>query len=415
MANDDRGDHSHRGVGRRRRRTPRRTSFSIVARVIGAALSCALLAGFGYGWYQYRSLDSGLQRLHLNSLGQAPTARSGAPKSPVNGQDQNILVVGLDSRDGLTTQEQRMLKVGSANSLATDTIMVIHVPADGSRATMISIPRDSFVDIPGYAKNKINAAYADAYTNAVDQQGATHKEAEAAGADLLVETVSTLTGLRIDHYIQVGFGGFYTIAKALHSIPVNLCAATNDSISRNIAEGNGPVGSGFRMSAGKHDLTPVQALEFVRQRHNIVGGDLAREKRQRYFISAAFNKIASAGVLLNPSKLNSLIKAVTGAFYVDDNGFSLVDLANQMADLSASKITGYTIPTNGTANVQVVGQTVNVVQVDPTKVQRFVQQRLSSPTGKSSSGASTSPKTPATPKSTAGSSAAAPTTSGCIN
>jgi LCP family protein required for cell wall assembly len=385
---------------------------------MGATLSFALLVGFGYGWYEYRSLNTGLQRLHLNSLGQPPSASgspSGSPSPQANGKAQNILVVGLDSRDGLSAQEQKLLKVGSDNSLATDTIMIIHVPADGSRATMISIPRDSFVDIPGYLKNKINAAYADAYTYAVDNQGASHTQAEAAGANLLVETVRQLTGLQIDHYVQVGFGGFYTIAKALGSIPVNLCAATNDTIARNIAEGNGAVGSGFKMSAGKHNLTPVQALEFVRQRHNLTGGDLAREKRQRYFIAAAFNKIASAGVLLNPSTLNSLIKAVTGAFYVDDNGFSIVDLAKQMADLSASKITGYTIPTSGTANVQVAGQTINVIQVDPTKVQRSVQQLLNPPAAKSTPSTSSSGPGTTTPKSAASSSAAAPATKGCIN
>jgi anionic cell wall polymer biosynthesis LytR-Cps2A-Psr (LCP) family protein len=169
------------------------------------------------------------------------------------------------------------------------------------------------------------------------------------------------------------------------------------------------------MSAGKHNLTPVQALEFVRQRHNLTGGDLAREKRQRYFIAAAFNKIASAGVLLNPSTLNSLIKAVTGAFYVDDNGFSIVDLAKQMADLSASKITGYTIPTSGTANVQVAGQTINVIQVDPTKVQRSVQQLLNPPAAKSAPSTSSSGPGTTTPKSAASSSAATPATKGCIN
>jgi LCP family protein required for cell wall assembly len=386
----------------------------LLSRVVGATLSFALLVGFGYGWYEYRSLNSGLHRLHLNSLGQQPSA-SGSTSPPVNGKAQNILVVGLDSRDGLSAQEQKLLKVGSGNSLATDTIMIIHVPADGSRATMISVPRDSFVDIPGYLKNKINAAYADAYTYATDHQGATHTQAEAAGANLLVETVSRLTGLQIDHYVQVGFGGFYTIAKALGSIPVDLCAATDDTIAHNLAEGNGQVGSGFKMSAGKHNLTPVQALEFVRQRHNLTGGDLAREKRQRYFITAAFNKIASAGVLLNPSKLNSLIKAVTGAFYVDDNGFSLVDLAKQMADLSASKITGYTIPTSGTANVDVAGQTINVIEVDPTTVQRSVQKLLNPPTAKSTPSPSSSRSATAPPKSTASSSAAAPAAKGCIN
>jgi LCP family protein required for cell wall assembly len=353
-----------------------------VGRVLAAATSFTLLLGFGYGWYSYRSLNSGLQKFHLSNLGKP--ANSAGPAQPRSGKEQNILIVGLDSRDGLSAQERRLLSVGNANSLSTDTIMVIHVPADGSRATMISIPRDSYVEIPGgFRKNKINAAYADGYTYA--PSGSSEKQKQAAGANTLVGAVSKLTGLTIDHYVQVGFGGFYTITKAIGSIPVTLCAATDDTHAYNEAHGLGSVGSDFKMSAGPHDLNPVQALEFVRQRHNLKGEDLAREQRQRYFLAAAFKKIASAGVLLDPGKLQNLIKAITGAFYVDDNGFSLLDLANQMADLSANKITGYTIPTDGTGNAPVG----SVVFVNPAKVQRFVLEKLN-PTSAPSRPAGTS-------------------------
>ncbi|HZC72622.1 MAG TPA: LCP family protein [Jatrophihabitans sp.] len=360
---------SHRAV------TNRRHSLTLVGRFLAAGLSASLLIGFGYGWYEYRALDSGLHRLHLSNLGKEQNSNAPQDQQPV-GEAQNILLVGLDSRDGLSPAEQKMLSVGDASTLSTDTIMVIHVPADGSRATMFSIPRDSFVAIPGgYVKNKINAAYADGYTYAPG--GSTDDERRASGANTLVGTVSKLTGLRIDHYVQVGFGGFYTIAKALGGISVNLCAATNDTHVHNRAEGFGWVGSNFKMSAGHHHLSPVQSLEFVRQRHNLVGGDIAREKRQRYFLTAAFNEIVSANVLLSPSKLNSLIKAVDGAFYVDDNGFSLLELAHQMQDLSANKITGGTIPTEGTGTGYVKGVAESVVKVNPAKVQEWVSGHLS--------------------------------------
>ena len=178
---------------------------------IAPGLSAVLLIGFGYGWYEYRSLNNGLQRFHLSHLADENTGKkSGSGK--VNGVEQNILIVGVDSRAGLSASERRLLSVGNDNSLSTDTIMVIHVPADGSKATLISIPRDSYVDIPGgYLKNKINAAYADAYSDA----SGSVKQKQAAGADELVAPVSNLTGLRINHYVQVGFGGFYTIAKAI--------------------------------------------------------------------------------------------------------------------------------------------------------------------------------------------------------
>ena len=378
----------------------------MLTKVVASAVSVLLLIGFGYGWYEYRSLNSGIQRMHLPSLaGENTKSQSGRH---TKGVEQNILVVGMDSRAGLSAAERRLLSVGNDDSLSTDTIMIIHVPADGSKATMISIPRDSYVDIPGgYLKNKINAAYADAYS---DSSGS-EKQKEAAGANELVATVSKLTGLSINHYIQVGFGGFYTITKAIGDIPVNLCAATDDTLAHNEATGQGRVGSNFKMSAGKHELTPVQALEFVRQRHNLTGGDLAREKRQRYFLTAAFNKIASAGVLLNPVKLDRLVKAISGAFYVDDNGFSIADLADQMANLSANNIVGYTIPTEGTGTVDIAGQQSSVVLVDPDKVKARIAQILA---GKQSSTPTTSASSTAT-TGTASTSASKPkTSSGCI-
>jgi LCP family protein required for cell wall assembly len=366
-----RSRHSHRAQPVPRGGAATRARAVQLGKLVAALMSVTLLLGFGYGWYEYRSLDNGLQRLHLSNLAGAGTPAK--PGSKFKGTEQNILVVGLDSRDGLSAAERRLLSVGNDNSLSTDTIMIIHVPADGSKATMISIPRDSYVDIPGgYLKNKINAAYADAY---VDSSGS-DKQKQAAGANELVSTVGKLTGLKINHYIQVGFGGFYTITKAIGAIPVNLCHSTDDTIAHNEATGQGGVGSNFKMSAGKHNLTPVQAMQFVRQRHNLTGGDIAREKRQRYFLAAAFNKIASAGVLLNPVKLSNLIKAVTGSFYVDDNGFSLADLAEQMTNLSAGNIVGYTIPTQGTSTVNIGGLSQSVELVDPAKVKSRIARIL---------------------------------------
>jgi anionic cell wall polymer biosynthesis LytR-Cps2A-Psr (LCP) family protein len=133
------------------------------------------------------------------------------------------------------------------------------------------------------------------------------------------------------------------------------------------------------MSAGPHDLTPVQALQFVRQRHNLPGGDLAREKRQQYFISAAFQKITSLDVLLDPGKLSKLIDAVTGAFFVDDRGFSLLDLARQMSNLGTGDIAGYTIPTEGAGTEQVSGSMASVLLVKPQRVRAFVQRLLAPP------------------------------------
>jgi LCP family protein required for cell wall assembly len=383
-------------------------------------VSVVLLLGFGYGWYEYRSLNSGLQRVHLPGLDAATKAPHVENGRHVNGVEQNILIVGMDSRNDVSAAERKLLSLGDDTSMSTDTIMIIHVPADGSKATMISIPRDSYVDIPGgYLKNKINAAYADRYSDSTGDEAAR----EAAGMDELLATVKELTGLKINHYVQVGFGGFYKIAQVVGNIPVNLCQDTDDTLSRNLAAGYGHSGSNFKMSAGKHELNPVQAVEFVRQRHFLPHGDLDREKRQRYFLSAAFNKLKSA--LLNPVKLNDLIKAISGAFTIDDNGgFSIPDLAAQMSDLSAGHITGYTIPTEGTSTVDIAGAPSSVELVDPAKVQARIAAILSGnyPVKKPASTASgltstaSSRGTPPPPEGTPISSTPTPTKkSGCIN
>jgi LCP family protein required for cell wall assembly len=248
-------------------------------------------------------------------------------------------------------------------------MMIVHVPANGSKATLISLPRDSYVSIPGYGMNKLNSAYAFAYRDAKGTSDAKR----AAGANLLIRTVHGLTGLTIDHFIQVDFIGFYRIAQAIGGVPVNLCRNVNDTYQYNQANGEGG-GSGFKMSKGHHVLTAIQSLEFVRQRHNLPNGDLDRTKRQRYFLTAAFRQVASAGTLVNPSKLSNLIKAVDRSLYVD-SGFDITTLVQQMANLSANNIEGKAIPFQRFADTSVG----SVEIVDPAQVRRFVDRMISGP------------------------------------
>lgn len=366
------GEHGRHRVGGAKRLVWRRAG-SQGARVVAGVLAACVLLGFGYGWYNYRTLDSGLQRLTLHNLAgptSGPTADSSAPAARKHsGAEQNILLVGIDSRAGMSAAERRQYHTGDDVSMSTDTMMIMHVPADGSSATLISLPRDSYVEIPGYMKNKLNAAYADGWS----YSSGTATQRTAAGADLLIATITKLTGLRITHYVQVGFLGFAKIVRAIGNIPVTLCHSVNDTVAYNRAHGQ-TGGSGFVASAGHHELNPVQALEFVRQRHNL-GGDLARVKRQQYFLSAAFAKISSMGVLLNPVTLHNLIKAVTGSFYIDSTS-SIQSLADQLANLSAGKIIGHTIPTEGGRMVAGVG---DVQLVDPARVRTFVANLINPP------------------------------------
>ena len=337
-------------------------AFRIVGGTALALLSVFCLVLAGYAWYNFRSLNNGLHRLDLT-----PDAES-TQSNDVDGTDENILVVGNDDRSNLSLKEARDLHVGlDGGSLATDTMMVVHIPADGSKAQIISLPRDSYVDIPGHEKAKLNAAYVDGYNSL--NQNATSDDRRAAGAKLLIRTISDLTGLTIDHFVQVSLIGFVKISDAVGGVTINLCSAVDDSAAANQAAGMDGNGSGFKMSAGVHKISGVTALEFVRQRHFLTNGDLDRAARQRYFLTQAFGKIASAGTLLNPGKLSSLAHAIDQAIYVD-KGLDIVKLAEQVSQLDPGNIKGKSIPFERYADVDVG----SVEIVNPAAVKKFVDK-----------------------------------------
>ena len=182
----------------------------------------------------------------------------------------NWLIVGSDTRNGLTPRQIRRLHVGfdfgTANS---DSLMLLHMGT--GRPVLISIPRDSYVPIPGNGDNKINAALG------------------FGGPALLVQTVENVTGLRINHYMGIGFGGLVSVVNNVGGVRVCLPAAIND-----------PSYSGANLSAGCHNLNGTQALAFVRDRHSFATSDLQRIQDQRYFLKALLSKATSPGVYLNP-------------------------------------------------------------------------------------------------------------------
>ncbi len=353
---------------------------------IMAVISVGLLVLAGYVWYTFRNIDSGVTRLNVAVGGKA----SQSPASSPNGQDQNILLVGNDDRSNLTKDEIRKLHVGiSGGSKSTDTMMIVHVPADGSKASLISLPRDSYVHIKDNGMNRLNAAYVFGYNAATN---ATENQRRSAGANLLISTITDLTGLTIDHYIQVSLLGFYEISDAIGGVPVTLCHAVDDSHAANQAAGLSG-GSGFKMSKGRHVIKGVQALEFVRQRHFLPHGDLDRVRRQQYFLTAAFRQVASVGILVKLRALGDAIKRNI----VLDPGLHLLDLATQMEKLSANNINGKTIPTTP--------ETIDgndVLAVSPAKVRRFVDkiinpaEQTASPSGSTTKSAPTTSPAPST-------------------
>lgn len=225
----------------------------------------------------------------------------------------NWLIVGTDSRADLSQAQKNELATGDSDGSRTDTIMLVHKPTSG-KAMIISIPRDLYVPIPGQGSHKINSAF------------------NFGGPHLLVQTVETLSGVHIDHFGEIGFGGFDTLVDAIGGVHICITQALNDPKA------------GLRLSAGCHDLNGQQALGLVRTRA-FPNADLERVVNQRKFLSALMSKAISPGVLLNPFKLFPFINGAIDALTVDQNDH-IWDLMSLAWALHSDPITT-TLPTGG--------------------------------------------------------------------
>ncbi|MCF6509403.1 LytR family transcriptional regulator [Blastococcus sp. MG754426] len=310
-----------RSPGRRSRRA------AGAARVIAGALSVLLLAGTGWGWYLGRVAEA-----TVNRTDAIPTAGNDGTGNA--SEAMNLLLVGNDSRSALTEEQLAELNAGTDSGVNTDTMILVHVPADGSRASFVSFPRDSYVEIPGYGKDRLNAAYAYGRMNAPD--GASEEEKSAQGSQLLVQTISRLTGLQIDHYAEVDLLGFFELSAVVGGVEVNLCEAVDDSYY-----------SGAVFEAGPQTISGADALKFVRQRHGLPRGDFDRIVRQQVFMAGVLRKILSEDVLLDLGKQRALVQAASQSLTVDKD-LVLLDLAQQMQSVTAGAIEFQTVPNVGT-------------------------------------------------------------------
>jgi LCP family protein required for cell wall assembly len=321
-------------------------------RALFASLSLLVIVGSGLAWATFKNFTADVPH------GDPVPALHDGEKDP-DGSAQNILLIGNDTRAGATRAELRALHTGQDKSTVNaDTMMVLHVPADDSRATLVSFPRDSWVTIPGHGKGKINSAYPDGY-NAARAAGRSERAAESAGIVLTIQTIHQLTGLYIDHYMQVSLLGFYRISEAIGGVRVCLNQAAHDPYS------------GIDLPKGVSVIKGVQALAFVRQRHGLPSGDLDRIKRQQYFLKSAFQKISSAGTLLNPFKLRNLLKAVEGSLLVDPR-LDLLSLARQLESLTSGRINFATIPNNGAQLIYPDGVETSIVEVNRAAIPAFI-------------------------------------------
>lgn len=254
------------GQGRR----PLRTFMTI-------ALVLLLVWGGGIVW-AVNSAWSQVGRVDATPAGDRPSGSSG----------RNVLLVGSDSREGLTQEERNRLGTGSDTGGArTDSILVLHTGS--GRSTLMSIPRDSYVEIPGYGMNKINAAFS------------------IGGPKLLGQTIEHNTGLELDGYMEIGFAGFAQVVDAVGG--VNICVKNDMDDEK----------AHINLKKGCQVLDGKNALGYVRARYSDPEGDLGRAKRQRQFLGALMGKIVTPSTMLQPWKVNSLGRGTAGALTVGED------------------------------------------------------------------------------------------------
>src|SRR4051794_3432783 len=351
---------------------PRRSRKRILAWIAGG-LAGVLLLGAVTGVMTLDHIISGIKK--INPFCTDPCGR---PDGGVKG-DLNILVVGSDSRSGLTAQQKRQLHVGHDVGKRSDTMILLHIPRGGGKAILVSLPRDSYVVIPRHkdatghvvpaSHNKLNTAYS------------------FGGPKLTVATVEKNTGVRIDHYVEVNFLGFVKMVDALGGVTVCTTTPIHDPVRRLPTGGYG--GSGLELPKGKSTLNGVRALEYVRAREFDPSADLGRIQRQQKFMAAMVQRAKSKGVLLNPVRVVNFVSAVADSLTTDkDFGTKqMKDLAKNLRSMSPAHVEMIRVPLkSGSFNMGAIG---NVVEWDPVLAPRlFRDLTLDNPVGAAEQGKS---------------------------
>ena len=311
-------------------RTSRRRVLVRVLVAVGVVAVLFVGAATGLFLERQRAYDRNIQRVP----GAFPAESERPARAP--GRAQNWLLVGSDRRaeqgtTGLDAKEP-MWRYGAQRA---DTIMLVHLPADRRRIYLVSFPRDAWTPIPGHGNAKLNAAFS------------------FGGPPLLIATVEQLTGVRVDHFAILDFEGFKSMTDALGGVTVRVARTVRDPARKVV------------WPAGTQHLDGAQALAFVRQRHNLPGGDLGRIRRQQAFLKALAGQAVDKGTLANPLKLNAFLEASTKAVSIDESLTisGLRSLAVQFRSVRASDVVFVTAPVAGTGTE---GRQ-SVVYLDPAK------------------------------------------------
>ncbi|WP_406106130.1 LCP family protein [Streptomyces sp. NBC_01003] len=316
---------------------------------VATTVSVTVLAAAGIGHAIVTGLDTDINRID---------PFKDMKNRPSGGHGMNVLLVGTDGRDKITPAERKQYRLGGAPCHCTDTIMIVHLSADKDRASIVSLPRDSYAEIPPHTDQttgeqhhqhpvKLNAAYAE------------------GGPHLTVRTVEHMTGVKIDHYMEVDFTSFMKTVDVLGGVEICTAHPLKDSYT------------GLDMAVGTHTLDGGQALQYVRARHTDGAGDLGRMQRQQRFLAALIAKATSSGVLLNPVKFRDVAHTLLSSVRAD-KGFGtdqMVGLGQAMQGFSPSSSEFTTVPiSEASFPVKGIGSTVKWDPAKSTKLFKALRE-----------------------------------------
>jgi LCP family protein required for cell wall assembly len=294
---------SDRVIDEQSRRHTRRRGLVLLLSCLVALLVVVLVVA-GATWWAVRDVSAGIERIP-----DAFDIPEQARPAPAAGGSLNFLLAGLDSEDSAGSFEQ-----GEAR---TDAVMILHFNESRDEAYLISIPRDTWVPIPGHGENKINAAYS------------------FGGPPLYVQTVEELTGLRMDHLAVIDWSGFRDLTDALGGVEL--------TFDERVVTWDGNA-----YEPGTHTLSGEDALQYVRERKELPAGDFDRVKRQQNYLRALLRQLQAGDILTDPRRLAEVAGSIGEAAKVDDE-LSATDLVGLALSLrSAENLTFLTVPTEGT-------------------------------------------------------------------
>ncbi|MFI2202413.1 LCP family protein [Streptomyces sp. NPDC020192] len=300
-------------------------------KIVGLTLAGVLVLGAAAGGWAYWHLDHNIKSVDINSaLGDDRPARAmitpSAAASPLPSGALNILVLGSDSRSGKANQE---LGGGDSSGARSDTAMVVHVDAGRTKATVVSIPRDTLVTRP-------SCPLSSGRSTAVAYGAMFNTAYEVGGPVCAVKTVESITGVRMDHYVEIDFSGFAGLVDALGGVTVTTDQDIHDDDSH------------LDLPAGTHHLDGKQALAFARTRHGIGdGSDLGRIGLQQKLVKALLEQMAGTSLLTDPARLYRVADAVTASLTTDTGLHSLGELmrlGQSLKGLTADRVTTVMMP-----------------------------------------------------------------------